>query len=149
MTRRSILSSIETKVAALIAAGLADPDKVGITGLSDGGTTTQFAAMHSTMFKAASVSGCCWEPSQTWLLGSAIQKQHERVGWPTSPETGSEIWSAISYSRNAERVAFPILIQSADRELIPALEAVYALRSANSPVAVSYTHLTLPTKRIV
>ena len=136
VTRRSILSSIETKVAALIAAGLVDPDKVGITGLSDGGTTTQFAAVHSTIFKAASVSGCCWEPSQTWLLGSAIQKQHERVGWPTAPESGSAIWSAISFSRNAERVAFPILIQSADRELIPALEAVYALRSANSPVDV-------------
>ncbi|HUD95086.1 prolyl oligopeptidase family serine peptidase [Sphingobium sp.] len=33
-------------------------------------------------------------------------------------------------------MAFPPLIQSADGELIPALEAVYALRSANSPVDV-------------
>ncbi len=136
ITRRSILSFIETKVAQLIAAGLVDPDKVGITGLSDGATTTQFAAVHSKMFKAASISGCCWEPSQTWLLGTAIQKQHERVGWPTSPETGSNIWAAISYSRNADRVAFPLLIQSADGELIPALEAVHALRSANTPVDV-------------
>ncbi|SEJ72924.1 Dipeptidyl aminopeptidase/acylaminoacyl peptidase [Sphingobium sp. AP50] len=136
VTRRSILSFIETKVAELIAVGLVDPDKVGITGLSDGSTTTQFAALHSKMFKAASISGCCWEPSQTWLLGAAIQEQHERVGWPASPDTGSAIWSEISYSRNAERVAFPILIQSADAELIPALEAVYALRSANKPVDV-------------
>lgn len=136
VTRRSILSSIETKVADLIAAGLVDRDKVGITGLSDGATTVQFAATHSKMFKAASVSGCCWEPSQTWLLGPSIQKQHEFVGWPTSPETGSAIWSAMSYSRNAGRVAFPLLIQSADGELIPALEAVHALHSANSPVDV-------------
>lgn len=136
VTRRSILSSIETKVSELIATGLVDPNKVGITGLSDGATTTQFAALHSSMFKAASISGCCWEPSQTWLLGSAIQEQHERVGWPKSPETGSKTWSAISYSRNAERVAFPILIQSADGEVLPALEAVYALRAANVPIDV-------------
>lgn len=136
VTRRSILSFIETKVAQLIAAGLIDPDRVGITGLSDGATTTQFAALHSKMFKAASISGCCWEPSQTWLLGTAIQKQYEQAGWPASPETGQAIWSTIAYSRNAERVAFPILIQSADGELIPALEAVYALRSAKSPIDV-------------
>ncbi|HUD95087.1 hypothetical protein [Sphingobium sp.] len=58
VTRRSMLSTIETKVAQLITAGLVDTDKVGITGLSDGATTTQFAAVHSKMFKAASISGC-------------------------------------------------------------------------------------------
>jgi dienelactone hydrolase len=136
IARRNILSTIETKVEQLIQAGLIDPDKVGITGLSDGATTTQFAALRSNMFKAASISGCCWEPSQTWLLGSAIQQQYERDGWPASPDTGIGTWSQISLSRNAGRVAFPILIQAADAELIPGLEAVRALRAASSPVDV-------------
>ena len=136
LARRNILSTIETKVLELIATGLVDPDRIGITGLSDGSTTTQFAALHSKMFKAASISGCCWEPSQTWLLGSAIQHHYESIGWPASPQAGSAIWSQMSLSRNASRVAFPILMQVADGELYPTLEAVRALRAANSPVDV-------------
>jgi dipeptidyl aminopeptidase/acylaminoacyl peptidase len=136
LARRSILSTIETKVSALIEGGLVDAGRVGITGLSDGSTTTQYAALHSSLFKAASVSNCCWEPSQTWLLGTAIQHYHERGGWPASPEEGSDMWSQISLSRNAGRVAFPILIQAADREFKPSLEAVRALRAAKVPVDV-------------
>ena len=134
LARRNILSTIETKVAELIDAGLVDADRIGITGLSDGSTTTQFAALHSKLFKAASISGCCWEPSQTWLLGSAIQQHYENIGWPDSAETGSAIWSQMSLARNANRVAFPILMHVADGELYPVLEAVRALRAANSPV---------------
>lgn len=134
--RRSILSSIEIEISHLVMKGLVDPTKVGITGLSDGSTTTQFAALHSDMFAAASISNCCWEPSQTWLLGNAIQQQYERTGWPSSPETGSKVWSEISLSRNANRVAFPILIQAADSELLPALESIRAMRDAKTPIDV-------------
>lgn len=42
----------------------------------------------------------------------------------------------MSLSRNASRVAFPILMQVADGELYPTLEAVRALRAVNSPVDV-------------
>lgn len=136
LARRNILSAIETKILELIATGLVDPDRIGITGLSDGATTTQFAALHSKMFRAASISGCCWEPSQTWLLGTAIQQHYASIGWPASPQAGSAIWSQMSLSRNASRVAFPILMQVADGELYPSLEAVHALRAANSPVDV-------------
>ena len=136
LARRNILSTIETKVLELINTGLVDPDRIGITGLSDGSTTTQFAALHSQMFNAASISGCCWEPSQTWLLGTAIQQHYQSIGWPASPEASSAIWSQMSLSRNASRVAFPILMQVADGELYPMLEAVRALRAANSPVDV-------------
>lgn len=136
LARRNILSTIEAKVLELIDTGLVDPDRIGITGLSDGSTTTQFAALHSQMFKAASISGCCWEPSQTWLLGTAIQQHYQSIGWPASPEASSAIWSQMSLSRNASSVAFPILMQVADGELYPTLEAVRALRAANSPVDV-------------
>ena len=132
--RRSILSAIETKVTQLVEAGLADPERIGITGLSDGSTTVQFAALHSKLFKAASVSGCCWEPSQTWLSGPSLQNYYHELGWPASPEDDPRMWSDISLTRNASRVAFPILIQAADGEYLVALEAIRALRAANSPV---------------
>ena len=132
--RRSILSAIETKVSQLVDAGIADPDRIGITGLSDGSTTVQFAALHSRLFRAAAVSGCCWEPSQTWILGPALQAHYHALGWPASPQDDIPMWRDISLSRNASHVAFPLLIQAADGEYRVALEAVHALRAAASPV---------------
>ena len=67
--RRSVLSSIEVAVRFLVNRGIVDPDRVGITGLSDGSSTVQFAAVNSKTFKAASVSGCCWEPFQDAFIG--------------------------------------------------------------------------------
>lgn len=132
--RRSILSAIETKVSQLVDAGIADPDRIGITGLSDGSTTVQFAALHSRLFRAAAVSGCCWEPSQTWILGPALQAHYHTLGWPASPQDDIPMWRDISLSLNASHVAFPLLIQAADGEYRVALEAVHALRAAASPV---------------
>jgi dipeptidyl aminopeptidase/acylaminoacyl peptidase len=132
--RRSILSAIETKVKQLITAEVADPDRIGLTGLSDGSTTVQYAALHSELFKAASVSGCCWVPSQTWLLGPAIQAHNELIGWPASPDSDPNLWAAISLARNAPNVRFPILIQAADVEYLASLESVRALRLAGHPV---------------
>jgi dipeptidyl aminopeptidase/acylaminoacyl peptidase len=134
LERRSILSAIETKVKQLIDTGLADPQRIGITGLSDGSTTVQYAALHSSLFSAASVSGCCWEPSQTWLLGPSLQNTYQGFGWPRSPQDKPAMWADISLSRNADRVTFPLLFQAADGEYLMALEAVSALREAGSPV---------------
>lgn len=132
--RRSVLSMIETMVSRLVQFGLVDADKIGITGLSDGSTTTQFAALHSNRFKAGSVSGCCWEPSQSWLLGPAIQQQYAAAGWPSSANSSSPLWNEMSLALNADRVAFPILMQAADGEFLAALESVQALGAARLPV---------------
>lgn len=132
--RRSVLSMIETMVSQLAQSELVDADKIGITGLSDGSTTTQFAALHSGRYKAGSVSGCCWEPSQSWLLGPAIQQQYAAAGWASSPNASSRLWKEMSLARNAHRVAFPILMQAADGEFLAALESVQALRAARLPV---------------
>lgn len=132
--RHSVLSMIETMLSHLVQAGLVDADKVGITGLSDGSTTTQFAALHSSRFKAGSVSGCCWEPSQSWLLGPAIQRQYAAAGWPPAADANSRLWKEMSLARNADRVAFPILMQAADGEFLAALESFQALRAVQLPV---------------
>jgi dipeptidyl aminopeptidase/acylaminoacyl peptidase len=134
MERRSILSAIETKVQQLIVAGLVDPERIGITGLSDGVSTVQFAALHSTFFKAAAISSCCWEGSQTWLLGPAIQAEYEKRGWPASPTDNPPLWEGLSWSRNADRIPFPVLAQMSDDEYLSGLEALTALRRAGKPV---------------
>jgi dipeptidyl aminopeptidase/acylaminoacyl peptidase len=131
--RRSILSAIETEVKALIASGLVDSDRVGITGLSDGSTTVQFAALHSRLFKAASATGCCWEASQAWLLGPALQSDYKRLGWPSFTGDHRRFWSDISLAR-ARTIRMPLLIQAADKEYEAALESYTALRERRYPV---------------
>lgn len=132
--RRSILSAIESKVHELIDAGLADPVRVGITGLSDGASTVQFALVNSALFSAASVSTCCWEQSQAWTLGPAIEAYYRQIGWPGLTDDRPEFWKQISLARNVAHITTPLLLQPSDDEYLATLESVTALREAGKPV---------------
>ncbi|WIW89570.1 Atxe2 family lasso peptide isopeptidase [Sphingobium sp. V4] len=132
--RRSILSAIETEVSQLVADGVADPNRIGITGLSDGATTVQFALVNSKLFSAAAVSSCCWEPSQAWTLGPAIQAYYRDIGWPALTEDRPEFWRPISLARAAHHIDTPLLLQVSDDEYLATLESVTALRERNKPV---------------
>lgn len=132
--RKSILSSIETPLHQLIAEGVIDPRKIGITGLSDGATTVQYAMLHSTMFAAAVMSGCCWERNQGSLLGPQIDRTFREVGYPDLLEAAPEFWHEISIVQNARNIKIPLLLQAADSEYLGALEAYTALRQAGKPV---------------
>jgi hypothetical protein len=132
--RRSILSSFETIVRRLISDGIADPKRIGITGLSDGASTVQFAMLHSRLFKVASISSCCWEPSQAWTLGPAIQRYYQSIGWPSVTGNHRSFWAQISLARNTDRVTMPLLIQASDDEYQIALESYTALRERHHPI---------------
>ncbi|WP_156441919.1 Atxe2 family lasso peptide isopeptidase [Blastomonas sp. CCH13-E1] len=132
--RKSILSSIETPLRKLITEGLIDQQKIGITGLSDGATTVQYAMLHSQMFAAAIMSGCCWERNQGALLGPQIDRTFREVGYPDLLEAAPEFWKEISIIDNAKSIRVPLLLQAADSEYISALGAYTALRQANKAV---------------
>lgn len=126
--RRSVLSVVEKGVRALIARGIADPARIGITGLSDGSSTVQFAALNSRLFSAGIASGCCWEPGEMAILGPAMADVYRRIGWPGITAADDGFWSRMSIVRNARRVAFPILFETSDEEFRVALESDTALR---------------------
>jgi dipeptidyl aminopeptidase/acylaminoacyl peptidase len=132
--RRSILSAIETEVEQLIGRGLVDPARVGITGLSDGASTVQFALVNSKLFSAAAVSSCCWERSQAWALGPAIQAYYTEIGWPKLSDERPDFWQPISLARSARKIETPLLLQVSDDEYLATLESVTALREADRPV---------------
>lgn len=132
--RKNQLSQIEVAVRSLIARGLADENRIGISGLSDGSTTVQFAAVNSSLFKAASVGGCCWEPSQDALLGPLVARRYHAAGWPSLVNHDNAYWNAISLVKNAERIKLPMLFQVADTEYLGALESFTALSQAGNPV---------------
>lgn len=134
--RRNVLSTIEAGVQLLIARGLVVRDKIGITGLSDGSSTVQFAAINSRMFKVGSVSGCCWEPYQDALLGPAVAADFRSRGWPPIVRDAPSFWSRISLVRNAGTIAFPLLMQQSDDEYRAALASYTALEERGNPVAL-------------
>ena len=130
--RKSVLSAIELGVRNLVNRGIVSPQRVGITGLSDGSSTVQFAALNSNYFKAGSVSGCCWDPFQDAFFGPSISDTYHQIGWPTLLDFRSALWNRVSLIGNARRVKFPILMQQADTEFRGAVASYTALRQAGN-----------------
>lgn len=134
--RRSVLSSIEIAVRGLIDRGIANPLQIGITGLSDGSSTVQFALINSSMFRAASVSGCCWDPYQDAIVGPSAAQAYHESGWPELINYDSDFWSHMSLIENARRISVPLLIQQSDDEYRGAITSYTALKQANRQVAL-------------
>jgi dipeptidyl aminopeptidase/acylaminoacyl peptidase len=131
---RSVFSSVETGVRRAIAAGIADPRHIGITGLSNGSTTVVWALLHSSLFSAAAMSSCCFDTTLAMRVGPASAREYREDGYPGLLERNSSFWKDLSLSTNARRIRTPILLQLADYEYWNALESYTALREARAPV---------------
>ena len=132
--RRSVLSSLETGVRLAIDRGVADPVRIGITGLSDGATTTISALLHSPLFAAAAMSSCCFDTTLVMRVGPAGAREFREVGYPGMHGRNDPFWRWISLSVNAHRIRTPILLQLSDDEYWSALETYTSLREAGAPV---------------
>jgi dipeptidyl aminopeptidase/acylaminoacyl peptidase len=134
--RRRILTALEAGIEAAIATGVVDPDVIGITGMSDGASTVQFALNNTSRFKAAIVSNCCDEPSAIFTVAPAYGAAVAAVGYPAAGEDGRDFWRAQSLSRNAGRIRVPLLMNLADGEFRMALETFSALKAHGAPVEI-------------
>ncbi|GAA0309373.1 hypothetical protein GCM10009087_19270 [Sphingomonas oligophenolica] len=134
---RSVLSSLEQGVHLLVARGVVDPARVGITGLSDGTRTTQYALLHSSLFAAASVSSSFEEPGTLIpLAGSAAERNYVGSGYPARGDEDQPFWACYSLARNASRIRAPILMLLAEDEYLGSLETAAALRQHHVPHAL-------------
>lgn len=132
--RRSTLSTVETGVRQVIGRGIADPARIGLTGMSNGATTATYALLHSNLFAAVEMSQCCFDTTLPTRVGPAAARHFYAQGYPMLTADGEAFWREISLSRNARRVRTPILLQVADDELMSALESYTALREVDAPV---------------
>jgi dipeptidyl aminopeptidase/acylaminoacyl peptidase len=132
--RRSALSAVETGVHLLIARGIADPVRIGITGFSNGATTATYALLHSKLFAAAAMSSCCFDTTLPTRVGPYAARYFAASGYPRMIDRDDTFWKEISLSLNARRVNTPILLQVPDHEMMSALESYTALREAGQPV---------------
>lgn len=132
--RRSLLSSLVTGVNMVIARGIADPARIGITGLSDGASTARFALINTRMFAAASISTCCVEPRSVMTYGGIAYADAMRaMGYPPASQDAPDFWRPYSMALNARATDRPLLMQLADEEYLLGLETFTALREAGRP----------------
>ncbi|WP_395396471.1 Atxe2 family lasso peptide isopeptidase (plasmid) [Novosphingobium sp. BL-8A] len=132
--RRSLFSSVDRGIDTAIATGFVDPGRIGITGLSDGASTIEFALVNSRRFAAAAMSTCCDDMLSSMVLGGFAWGEHNiKIGLPPSVDNDRDYWRPVSLSVNARKIDTPILMQLADRETLLALPAFGALREAGKP----------------
>lgn len=132
--RRSIFSSLDRGIDKAVATGFVDPGRIGITGLSDGASTIEFALVNSRRFAAAAMSTCCDDMLSSMVLGGFAWGEHNiKIGLPPSVDNDRDYWRPVSLSVNARKIDTPILMQLADRETLLALPAFGALREAGKP----------------
>ncbi|CAN5503592.1 hypothetical protein BH10PSE12_BH10PSE12_08530 [soil metagenome] len=134
--RWSTLSSLLAGIDTIRKYVDIDPARVGITGLSDGATTVQFALVHAqNRFSAAAMSSCCMEPTSTRVDGGlAWYDLLQMAGYPTLRNEDPSFWKGISLSANAESQKTPLLMQLSEHEAILGLEAYAHLKDHGAPV---------------
>lgn len=134
--RRSLHSSLMAGIDKVVARGVADPNRIGITGLSDGVSTTGFALINSDRFAAASISTCCEDQRTVMTYGGIAWADWNRSvrNFPLATEDGDDFWRPMSLALNAGRIDTPILMQLADREYLIGLETFTALREQGKAV---------------
>lgn len=133
--RKSLFSAIMTGLREVIDLGVVDPARVGITGLSDGATSTRFALVNSRSFAAASISTCCTDTNAVMTgAGVAFADKMRELGMPPTIDHDEAFWAPLSMSLSARRMDRPLLMQLADREMGLSLETFTALREAGQPV---------------
>ena len=133
--RRSLLSAVTTGVQRVIDLGVADPARIGITGLSDGASTVAFGLINTDRFAAAVMSSCCIEPwTVMTVVGPAYADRMRTLGYPPATASDRSFWAPASIAQNAAAIDTPLLMQLADDEYLTSLEAFTALREHGKPV---------------
>lgn len=152
--RRSLFSSIEAGIDQAIAVGVADPKRIGITGLSDGSTTLEWGLINSHRFAAAATSTCCTDLNSVMTYGGTdwADWNHAVMGYPLASDHDLAFWRPQSIAVSSNRIDTPLLMQLADREYLLALEGFTALRERRRPVELlifpnEYHYKTQPAHR--
>ena len=123
---------------ALVADGLADPQRLGVTGGSYGGYLTSWVVGHTDRFAAAVTCRSVNDMTSQMLSGDIGGPQFGRYEYGKNPWEDRELYLRASPLTYAPNIRTPLLIQHAERDLrttITQAEELFAvLRSLRRPV---------------
>ncbi len=131
---RDVLAGVD----ALVADGLADPDRLGVTGGSYGGYLTSWIVGHDHRFRAAMTCRSVNDMGVLFLTGDISGGDWARLEFETTPWEDPAYFREISPIAYAAAIRTPLLIQHSERDLrttIAQAEALFTvLRSLRRPV---------------
>lgn len=132
--RRSVQSALEIAIGKAVATGAVDAARMGISGLSDGGSTVQWALINSSLFKVASMGSCCEDRWSTPLDGGPGYADYTvEMGYPRFDVEDNQFWARLSLSLNADRIHVPIIVQASGNEYAMGLDTAEAFRERGKP----------------
>lgn len=133
--RRHVHSALEEAVRLAIQTGAVDPDRLGISGFSDGTVTTQWALINSDLFRVASLGSCCEDMNfYSVIPGPRFTKQLQDSGMRLFEPGIEDQWRPVSLLLNVDRVKVPILIQNSDGEYKAGLDVLATYRHYGRPI---------------
>jgi dipeptidyl aminopeptidase/acylaminoacyl peptidase len=131
---RDVLAGID----ALVADGLADPERLGVTGGSYGGYLTNWIVAHDQRFRAAMTCRSVSDMAVLFLTGDISGGDWARVSFDAVPWEDPAYFREISPISYASAIRTPLLIQHSERDIrttIAQAEALFTvLRSLRRPV---------------
>ena len=132
------MADVMAGVESLVADGLADPDRLGVTGGSYGGYLTSWIVGHTDRFKAALTARSVNDMTSQMLSGDIGGPMFGTEEYGVNPWEDHELYWRHSPIAYADRVHTPLLIQHAEKDLrvpITQAEEFFAvLRAFRRPV---------------
>jgi len=130
-------SGVAAAIALLARQNIVDPVKVGMGGVSFGGESTIWIAMHSRLLAATSIANVLLTPTYYWFNAVEGREVPEvlRSGWGIGdPDRDRRGWRDLSPALNADRIRTPLLMQLPELEYRPNVELIARLQRARTPV---------------
>ena len=131
---RDVIAGID----GLVADGLADPARLGVTGGSYGGYLTNWILGHDQRFAAGITCRSVADMAMLFLTGDIAGGQWAEIEFGGTPWSDPELFRKISPVTYAREIRTPLLIQHAERDLRTTVgqgEALFTvLRSFRRPV---------------
>ena len=131
---RDVLAGID----ALVAEGLADPDRLGLTGGSYGGYLTTWMVAHDQRFRAALAARSVSDMTTLMLTGDISGGEFGRQEFGVAPWEDPAYYREISPISYAGGIRTPLLIQHSENDIRTTIaqgEALFTvLRSLRRPV---------------
>jgi dipeptidyl aminopeptidase/acylaminoacyl peptidase len=131
---RDVIAGVDT----LVADGLADPDRLGVTGGSYGGYLTNWIIGHDQRFRAAITCRSVSDMAMLFMTGDISGGDWAATEFGALPWEDPEYFHEISPIAYADAIRTPLLIQHSERDIrttVGQAEALFTvLRSKKRPV---------------